>query len=75
VQSGPVAWPMGLLGGNGRLVDRGGGEWGRVARCRPVASSRSSSATVGALATPVSERGQGEVSVGSLSAGWGWVVV
>jgi hypothetical protein len=41
VQSGAVAWPMGLLGGNGRLVERGGGEWGRVAQQRPMASPQS----------------------------------
>jgi hypothetical protein len=75
VQSRAVAWPMEVLGGNGRLVERGGGEWGRVARCRLVASPRSSSATVGALAMSASERGQGEVRAGSLSAGWGRVVV
>jgi hypothetical protein len=75
MQSGAVAWPMGLLGGNGRLVERGGGEWGRVVRCRPVASLRSLNATVGALATSASERGQGEVRDGSLSTGWGRVGV
>jgi hypothetical protein len=57
LQSGAVAWPMEVLGGNGLLVECGGGEWGRVAQCRPVASPRSFRATVNALATSASERG------------------
>jgi hypothetical protein len=40
VQSRAVAWPMGLLGGNGRLVERGGGEWGQVAQQRLMATPR-----------------------------------
>jgi hypothetical protein len=47
VQNGAVAWPMGVLGGRARLVELGGGEWGLVARCPPVALPRSSSAMVG----------------------------
>jgi hypothetical protein len=63
---------MGFLGGRAGLVLRGGGEWGLVVRFRPVASPRSSSATVGALATSASEKGQGEVGLGlSLHAGVG----
>jgi hypothetical protein len=64
LQSGAMAWPMGALGGNGRLVESGGGEWGWVAHQRPMASPRSFRATVGALATSASERGQGEVRAG-----------
>jgi hypothetical protein len=41
VQNGAVAWPMGVLGGRAGLVERGGGEWSLVARCRPLASLRS----------------------------------
>jgi hypothetical protein len=47
MQNGAVAWPMGVLGGRAGLVELGGGEWGLVAQCRPVASPRSSSETVG----------------------------
>jgi hypothetical protein len=36
-----MAWPMGALGGNSRLVELGGGQRGLVAQCQPVASSRS----------------------------------
>jgi hypothetical protein len=48
VQDRAIAWPMGALGGRARLVELGGVEWGLVAQCRLVASSRSLWAT-GAL--------------------------
>jgi hypothetical protein len=46
VQDRAIARPMGALGGRARLVELGGAEWGLVAQCRPVASSRSLWATV-----------------------------
>jgi hypothetical protein len=46
VQDRAMAWPMGALGGRAQLVELGGGEWGLVAQCRPVASPRSFRATV-----------------------------
>jgi hypothetical protein len=45
MQDRAIAWPMGALGGRARLVELGGAEWGLVAQCRPVASSRSLWAT------------------------------
>jgi hypothetical protein len=44
-QDRAAARPMGALGGRARLVESGGGQWGLVAQCRPVASSRSLWAT------------------------------
>jgi hypothetical protein len=41
MQDRAIAWPMGALDSRARLVDLGGAEWGLVAQCRPVASSRS----------------------------------
>jgi hypothetical protein len=53
------------------LVELGGGEWGLVAQCRPVASLRSLSPTV-VLSGHVGERerGKGEVGLG-FTACWG----
>jgi hypothetical protein len=56
------------------LVELGGGEWGPVAQCRPVASLRSLSPTA-VLSGHVGERerGQGEVGAGfhcMLGSGW-----
>jgi hypothetical protein len=45
-QDRAIARPMGALGGRAQLVELGGAEWGLVAQCRPVASSRSLWATV-----------------------------
>jgi hypothetical protein len=45
VQSEARAWPMGGLGGRGRLGGLGGGEWGLLAQWWSVASPRSFAAT------------------------------
>jgi hypothetical protein len=45
MQSEARAWPMGGLGGRGRLGELGGGEWDLVAQLWTVASPRSFVAT------------------------------